>query len=199
MCFKKGCSDYRKSINREKVEGEFEDLLSGIRPTKAVMDMADTMFKTLWEKKANSQQQDRMLFKRELQQTEKQIEGLLDRMVDAQSETVMLAFERKVKSLEENKLILNEKIARCGSALPDYDETFRTALKFIEDPQKLWHSGRLEDRQNTLKMVFSGALEYDRNKGFRTASFSLPFKTLAALKGGNFDMAESEGFEPPDL
>ncbi|WP_421693845.1 hypothetical protein [Aestuariivirga sp.] len=56
------------------------------------------------------------------------IAQFLDRIVESDSSRVIGAYERKVEGLECQKLVLAEKTARCGTALPDYDETLRTAL-----------------------------------------------------------------------
>lgn len=36
-------------------------------------------------------------------------------------------YEKQIQFLEENKIILREKIANCGRPIKDFDETFRTA------------------------------------------------------------------------
>ena len=43
------------------------------------------------------------------------------------------------------KLVLQEKVSQYGSALPSFDESFRTTLDFLENPHKLWAFKRLED------------------------------------------------------
>jgi hypothetical protein len=60
-----------------------------------------------------------------------------------------------------------------------FDQTLRTALDFLGNPQKLWDSERLEDERVVLKLAFVDQLAYVRNEGFRTAVLALPFKVLA--------------------
>jgi site-specific DNA recombinase len=101
-----------------------------------------------------------------------------------------------VQEFESQKLLLNEKISNCGHPLPDYDETFRTAMEFLASPCKLWASERLEDRRAVLKLAFAENLAYVPKEGFRTAEFSFPFRTLQDFSGSKREMAHPTGFEP---
>jgi len=49
LCHKKGCKSYRKSIPRDKLEGQFADFLKALRPTRKLFDVASAMFKDLWD------------------------------------------------------------------------------------------------------------------------------------------------------
>jgi site-specific DNA recombinase len=96
----------------------------------------------------------------EVSQIDRKIEQLLDRIVDADSETLIKAYERRVQDCEAEKLLLTERIANCGRPEQHYDETFRTAMEFIANPQKLWVSGRFEDKRAAAKLTFAGHLSY---------------------------------------
>ena len=180
------------------METEFEALLTSVKPTTPLLNMAKTMFRSQWDYQADTDRQNKISLESELKQTQTKIARLLDRVINSDSPTLIAAYEEKIKQFEADKILLGEKLARCGSVLPDYDETFRTAFVFLENPQKLWASERLADKRTTLKLVFAQNLEYVRREGFRTASFSLPFKVLQEMKRYDYHMAEREGFEPSE-
>ena len=48
FCHKKGCESYRKSIRKEKLEGDFEALLKRLQPTPKLLNIARMMFEDLW-------------------------------------------------------------------------------------------------------------------------------------------------------
>ena len=52
-------------------------------------------------------------------------------------------------------------------------------MKFIQNPCNLWVNGDLEEKRMVLKMVFAKRASYCKNKGFGTASMTLPFKVLS--------------------
>ena len=47
-----------------------------------------------------------------------------------------------------------------------------------------------------LKLAFKDKLLYDRETGFRTANFTMPFKLLQDIKSGKYEMVRPTGFEP---
>ena len=95
------------------------------------------------------------------------------------------------------KLVLREKIANCGKPIASFDQTYRTAMGFLENPQKLWASDQLEDRRAVPKLVFADKLTYSKKEGYRTAKITLPFKTLSDFCDCNSEMVRSRRLELP--
>src|SRR5690606_35115288 len=118
---------------------------------------------------------------------------LLDRIVDAEASSVVSAYEKRIQKLEEEKLILQDRMAGSTKPKSGFEETVRTALNFLANPWILWRSERLEDKQAVLKLAFSDRLQYTREKGFRTANIALPFKVLAQISGAKKEMARRRG------
>lgn len=113
---------------------------------------------------------------------ERKIEQLLDRVVEAGSDSVVRAYEKRIGDLEIQKALMREKIASCGKPLKSFGETYRTAFDFLANPCKLWHSPRIEDRRAVLKLVFAEKLSYVRGESYRTAQISMPFKMLGHME-----------------
>jgi len=103
--------------------------------------------------------------KQQIKAIESQIAALLDRIMDSDSLTVISAYERKVEQLERDKPVLQEKTARCGTALGSFDSTFRTALKFLTKPCDYWEKSALEGRRTVLKLALASPLEWDWSEG----------------------------------
>ncbi|MEW8072637.1 MAG: recombinase family protein [Candidatus Thiodiazotropha sp.] len=197
MCFQKGCSSYRKSIRRDVIEGEFEQFLLSLKPSQELFNAALAMFKDLWNYRLEFQKTHSKSLALEIAKTERKIEQLLDRIVDAESNAVVSAYEKRIGQLQLEQQVMQEKIARCGRPIRDFDESFRTAMDFLANPHELWASGCMEDRHAVLKLTFADRLAYVRGEGFRTPKTTLPFKALAGFSGGESKMARPEGFEPP--
>ncbi len=195
-CFNKGCTSHGKSINREKIEGEFEAFLKKLTPSKGLFSTATKMFKTWWSYRQAQLEQRGRTFERDIAKLDQQIENIMDRLVEAESPSVVKAYEKRIQKLETDKAVLVEKSGQSLRPLRSFDTALRTALDFISNPHKLWASGRLEDRRAVLKLAFPGGFHYSRNEGLRTAGTPLPFKVLAGFPEGQIEMAEREGFEP---
>ena len=197
MCRQPGCASNGKSVARAKVEHALEALVRSLTPGRELVELASVMFRDLWDRRAKEAKERRAALKQETAAVEKKISQFLDRIVDADSRTVISAYERKVGELERDKLVLMENIARCGTPARDYDEVFQTAMAFLANPWNLWETGALEDRRAMLKLVFPGNLIYARESGFQTPEISLPFKALEDFSSPKRELARPEGFEPP--
>lgn len=74
---------------------------------------------------------------RETIKLEKQIEQLVDRIVDSHSQTAVSAYERRIANLEKEKLILVEKLATGTGPKRSFEEMFELAFTFLANPWKL--------------------------------------------------------------
>lgn len=196
LCRLRGCESYGKSIRRDDIEGEFAALLTQLQPSDKAITTARKMFRIAWDYREKSSVALCDTAKAELVTIDRQIGQLLDRVVEAINPTVIRAYEERIDTLEKQKMLLTEKLAHTGRTVKSFDETFRTALTFLSNPQKLWTSGILEEKRMVLRLAFADKLAYARNKGFRTANLALPFKALAGFGTDHFEMVHPKGVEP---
>ncbi len=195
-CFTKRCESYGKAIAREKIEGEFVNLLHQLVPSVPLFKTANKMFEIWWNYRQAQIAQRGQSMEKEIRKLDQSIEQLMDRLIETDSQTMIKAYEKRIKQLETDKAVLIEKSTQSLRPMRSYDAALRTALDFIASPYKLWDSGRLCDRRAVLKLAFPGGLQYHRNTGLRTAETPLPFKVLGGLTGKQIELAEREGFEP---
>ncbi len=127
---------------------------------------------------------------------EKQIDGLLDRIVDASMPSVVSAYEKRLARLEQDKLVTQEKLGKTAEPNHSFDQLFELACAFLANPWKLWESGQLTLQRTVLKLAFAERITYCRKTGLRTPETTLPFKVLAGVSGQKCEMAETMGFEP---
>lgn len=201
-CFDTNCPDYHKSIPKKEMEGAFEHLLSELRPTPNLFHLAGAMFKDLWEDRSRRAADEAGTMKMQIPALQQKMEKFLQRLVETDNATAIEKYEQEIAKLEEQKVLLQERIAQCGRPLEPFEECFRTAMTFLANPCYLWSSDSLEDKRMVLRMVFSRKLPYHLNEGFRTAKneeLSLPFKLLKNFSGGEYEMVRPAGIEPATL
>jgi site-specific DNA recombinase len=196
LCPRRECSSYGKSIRREKMEGEFETLLKSLTPSESLFRVASMMFKDLWDSRSQRAATEAKALKAELVKVEKQVDQLLERILEAKVPSVIQAYENRIQSLEAQKVDIAEKMRDAGRPKNTYAGSLRTALAFLANPWNLWGSGQLELRKTVMKLVFSERLVYSREDGFRTAKTTLPFNMLAMISGEKKEMARPTGIEP---
>jgi site-specific DNA recombinase len=154
---------------------------------------ATKMFETwLRDRQAQIAQRGQAL-EDEIRKLDGKIEQLMDKLVETDSDSMVKAYETRIKKLETDRAVLVEKSAQSLRPMRSFDAALRTALDFISNPHKLWSSGRLCDRHAMLKLAFPGGFQYHRNTGLRTAETPLPFTILGGLSSKQFRLAERVG------
>jgi site-specific DNA recombinase len=118
-----------------------------LQPSEELFSAARSMFKTLWDERIASTNETRRTLEAKLSTLEQQVEQFLDRIAETDMPSIIAAYEKRIRALEERKLLVSERIANCGRPLPDFDEErlaytreegFRTAnlslpFKVLED------------------------------------------------------------------
>ncbi len=132
-------------IRRDALEGEFEALLHGLTPAAQITNVLTAMMRTWWAHLSDNVKMQTTSLKAERTRIRTKIDLLMDRLVEANSEELMDVYETQIEKLRREELGLKEKIANSGTPKRSFDETLRTALAFLSNPQKLWASDRFED------------------------------------------------------
>lgn len=197
VCQQRDCSQRKKSIRMEKIEGEFEELLARLTPAPGLFQAARAMLGDLWDMHLASAKSRRQAAHVALTKLERRKAQFLDRLINADSQLLVSTYENEIKKIEEEKLVLSEKTAEKSLSKMSFDEIYRTACTFLENPMKLWVSDKIELKRLVLRLCFSSGLPYSKNEGYRTAKTTLPFNWLSGLGGGDFKLVGPEGLEPP--
>lgn len=181
LCHNRACPSHRKSIPRSRLEGEFESLLCRLQPSPTLFDITKAMFRTAWDARLAQAETLKATLQRDIIKVEKQIEQLVDRIVESESATAVAAYVRRIANLEKEKLLAREKLAKGVEPKRSFEDLFELAMAFLSNPWNLWASERLEDKRTALKLTFKDRLPYDRQKGFRTPKTTIPFNILGGI------------------
>jgi site-specific DNA recombinase len=84
----------------------------------------------------------------------------------------------QIKQLEEQRILTEEKIQKCGAVDDRLVKINRTSWEFLGNPHDYWVSSPIERKRLVLKATFARPLAYHRNEGYRTPALSLPFLVL---------------------
>lgn len=196
LCDTPGCCSKRKSIRRADIEDGAESLLRGLQPATQLFKLAKAIFTDIWEMRRSEAASARATLETQLHETGKQIENLLDRIMNASSPSVIGAYEKRIVELERQKIRLTE---RAESAVPEagrLTEFIEPALTFLANPWNIYKNGSFALKRTVLKLAFAEPLRYSRNEGYRTAEITFPFKVLADFQSLKCGMVEGAGFEP---
>jgi len=187
LCQSKGCDSYGKSIPREKIESAFGEIVRSLEPSPKLFGIAKLMFKNAWDARLGQVQDTSKLVRRQIAETEKQIEGLIERIMKTNNDAVISAYETKINDLERSKHRFVENFDKQVPARGRFEEVLELSLEFLASPWKIWDSGDFALRRVLLRLAFTGGFSYHRNEGARTPEISLPFKALGVFSVGRFE------------
>ena len=195
LCHKKGCPSHRKSIRRDKIEGEFADLLKSLQPTRPLFKIAGKMFKDLWDFQTLSNAERIKRLKSEMTKIDQDMSKLVDKLIETDNALIVQKIEVKVEQMEQTKLAIVQKCQILAKPQRGYSEMFEHALRFLSNPWNIWENGSFLDRRNVLKLAFTGKIPYTRENGFSNTKISIPFKVLGSNFGTEKVMARPRRFE----
>ena len=124
----------------------------------------------------------RNALRKEVGKIENQIDGYLEKIADAASETAVIAYERRIDKLEATKLKVQGQLENACLPHATAADFLEPAMQFFSSPWKIRKTGRQDLRRLVLRLAFLEPLAYCREIGPRTPKTTLPFNTL----GGKF-------------
>ncbi|MEO1309123.1 MAG: hypothetical protein AAFV38_14770 [Pseudomonadota bacterium] len=117
----------------------------------------------------------------------------MGRLVQADDDALIEAFETQLRKLQETKLLLAEKLENEEPEQGSFEEAYRTAIEFLANPHELWASDDPADRNLFLKLVFTDQIKYHQSGGYRTAPIACIFELLQGSNDNTFAMVRTQG------
>lgn len=196
LCDTPDCPSKRKSIPRAKIEEGAEEILRQLQPTRRLFKLARTMFEDGRKILLAEAERGREALRTQIIDTEREIETVLERIVDTSSKTMIKAYEARIEKLERQKIRLTEQAENCIPSKGHLNEFIEHALTFLASPWTIYEKGEFALKRTVLKLAFAEPLRYSREKGYRTVETAFPFKVLAEFSLIKCGMVEPRGIEP---
>ncbi|MCV9960288.1 recombinase family protein [Pararhizobium sp. BT-229] len=195
LCDTRGCESSRKSIPREKIEGGFAEVLRSLQPTREFFNVAKTMLTDAWEMRFTEAHRDKEEVENQLRGVDKQIQRVLERIIETGNATVIKAYEEKIDKLEREKLLLAEKVSRIVPPKGKLEEFIEPALALLANPWNTYDNGNLVFKRAVLRLIFAEPARYSPKSGYRTANTTFPFKVLANISISSAQMVRPTGLD----
>ncbi|WP_152477087.1 recombinase zinc beta ribbon domain-containing protein [Roseovarius sp. THAF9] len=197
LCDTRGCPSKRKSIARAKIEDGFAEILRSLQPSSELFELARAMFRDAWNMRLSEAESAKKALEKQCKDAEAQIEGLLDRIVDASSPTVVTAYEKRISKLEREKIRLTDRASRVVPPKGRFEEFIELSLEFLARPWNIYENGSLAMKQTVLRLAFPEPLRYSRENGYRTIKTAFPFRVLEGICNQKCEMVPPERLELP--
>ncbi|MAR56065.1 MAG: hypothetical protein CMM93_02685 [Rickettsiales bacterium] len=194
-CKTQGCELSGKSLRRNEVESELEQILQNMRPSEGVLELTKDIVMDCWRKKKGNYSTKLTDLNRDKKSIDQKIEGFLARLLETESRTMIKHYEDHIENLKRNRTILSEQARQMIEIDTSFETAVGTVFEFIGNPYSLWANGDFEDKRLTLKLAFSQQMPFDKETGFGTAAMSLPFKVMSDLNAQKSGMVEPRRVE----
>lgn len=159
-CFNKDCAESRKSIKKDVLEGEFEELVQTMQPSKELVLTVGSMFREIWDNRLRRFEAKWKAQKHALSGLSARISSLTDKLIETTSPAAIKAYETKLEAMESEKALISENMQKKPNMNRSFDKSFRTAMEFLANPWKLWASDNPEHRRTLLKLAFAAPIPY---------------------------------------
>ena len=148
-----------------------------------------------WDMRFSVALGEKAAMQKKLDDTNHEIESLLDRIIEANNASVVSAYEARISKLERDKITLQEKIDNMVPDKGRLEDCMELALRFLSSPWDIYKNGDFAMRQTVLRLAFSKPLRYSQNGVYGTPKFSFPFKYLGGISGSKSEMVLLERIE----
>ena len=197
FCQNKSCSEHRKNIRKEDIEEQFRHLLARMAPTARTLSLFKDLMQEAWDQRTEIAKSEHGDLKTTLGTLERKTEKMMERLVATDDPTLITAYENQIRKLQEDKLVIEEKLQKQPPIQGSFEDTYRTAMEFLASPCNLWDNGDQDSRKLVLKLAFTDLIPFSRNGGYRTAPTSCIFSLLQGSNDNLLGMVRSRGLEPP--
>lgn len=196
QCQTRKCDRRGKSVNRDKMEGEFEALLQSMTVAPQIFAALRAVFTEHWDARKQRSEEINQQAQVELQAIKLQTSKLISRIVATDDDRIISAYEDEMKKLDQRKTLLTENLNQSGKSTESFDKLYRTASAFLSNPWKIWSFDNYDVRRMVLRLVFPKPVQYCKNSGYRTSGIAEPLRLLKAFTMPRGELVGPAGLEP---
>jgi hypothetical protein len=157
-CQTRTCESKGKSVPVAKMEEGFDNILQSMQPAKGLFELAKAMLRDAWNMRLALAVNEKEVLQKQIKDVNRQLENMLDRIVEANSASLVSAYETRIEKLEREKLVLHERIAKSVPPKGRLEDCIELSLKFISSPWNIWKNGDFAMRQTVLRLAFAEPL-----------------------------------------
>lgn len=195
-CKSEGCQFRYKSIDKERIEGDFAVLLKASRPDEGVLDLVADVLADVWGQKKGEVEAVKIQMDRQRSELDTLISNLTARIAKTGDEGVAAAYEKELKSLVTKREELPVDGVVGQYTQQEFGIASRRVMGTLKDPLGMWKSEEYENKRIVAEMYFDERPRYDYYSGFGTAQTALVIDLIQKSEGKKESLVEMEGVEP---
>lgn len=190
-CYYQGhCSMYGRVIHPIRLHGDFESLLAKLEASDTTMDLVRVALEDVWQERVDVWGKESQKCRKALERTQESIGAVIRRMSREEDEEIAEEFEKELKRLRAEKLVMERQVAGYEQKPPNFAEAYEKVGTMLQNPLLIWKQDSLELKKTVCRLAFTVPPAYDRLSGFGTTIYSLPYQITQHLAGSNSRMVD---------
>lgn len=181
-CRKKGCDMYGKSIRRDQLESDVSTQIKAVTPQNKLARVLCEMIDEEWSERSKHIEGRIKTLKNRVQEITIEVNDTVDKITKLSNPTALSALEKRIESLEIEKIQIEEKLSNNSVDEIDVGTLLKEVADFIPNTHKMWESGTTEEKKLLLELIFEDKITYSKNEGVRTLVFS-PLYAIFSTSG----------------
>lgn len=194
-CNHRECPYHFKSVQKGRIEPEFEDLLKSKRIGDGVEGLAKAIFMDAWEEGKGAVVEDTKAIESQLSAIDEQIGNLAKRVGATDNQVLVEAYEAQISKLAEERKEIEPKPSKPQFTVEQFGTALDSVLQALENPLLLWKSDNMEDIRTIQYMYFDEPPRYDYVNGFGTVKYSDAINLFSSFGSDKTPGVETESNE----
>lgn len=195
FCRRKGCIYNWKVVSKYKMEGEFEAMLSGVKPADYLIDLTKDVLQEQWDTRLEKYAVHRSRVATDVNEADQAIKSYLERIRKTSDEDVIGAYEQEIKEIKQKKKNEELELSKQSYTAKEFGTASEKVFNTLKKPMEMWKSDDYNDKRTILFMYFEEELRYDYNLGFGTATLAYPVKLINQLGQAKNESVEMSSCE----
>jgi len=196
-CKSKDCIFRWKSIGKDILHQDFENLLESATLKGQFTPLVEAIFLDVWNKKVSTYGIIQKEQEKKIEDNKISIKKYFELIKNANL-TMIPLYEEEITKLQNENMKLE---SHENEPLRYTQEQFGTALKKVintlENPIDVWRNESTQVKRNLVNFYFDKPLTYRKNIGFGTAEYRDQITLIRSISSGNSHLVEMGGIEPP--
>jgi len=184
-CSNRNCCRYGQTISATMMEQRFRDFLDTLHCTDEAIAIIRQELIAAWKALATEVEKERSERPRLIKDLEKEIDTLVNRLMDLSNRTAIAAIERRIEELETKRVELEAKTQEIPFAGIDAETAIKVGIRILTAPRLAWEEGSLTTKRVLQEHVLATPIPHDRNTGLGTPNLRLPFLVSSTLSSSH--------------
>lgn len=116
------------------MEGAFADIIQQARSAAELIDLTKTLLHDAWSQRFAKAERGQEELTKQLADVERTTQGLLERIIKATSASVISLYEKRIKQLEREKIVLKERTSKAALPQDRLEDCIEPAIWFASNP-----------------------------------------------------------------